>query len=51
MEAFSSGALLGIALNTIYNGETGLLIAILIPTIYYNYKFFKNINKSYGKRR
>lgn len=49
MEAFSSGALVGIALSAIYIGETGLLIAILIPTIYYNYKFFKNIQNERTK--
>jgi hypothetical protein len=43
MKALSAGMLMGITFGAISNGETGLFISLLIPTIYYNYQFFKNI--------
>jgi hypothetical protein len=45
MEAFSSGALAGVLLNTLVSDNITLFIVLLVPTIYYNYKFFKNIKK------
>jgi len=45
MEGLSSGMLVGITLGVILMGEVSLFITLLIPTIYYNYKFFKRISK------
>jgi len=43
LEPVTAGLLFGTLLRVISDGETSLVISLLIPTLYYNYKFFKKI--------
>lgn len=45
MEALSAGLLAGSLLRSIVIGDTSSVLSLLIPTIYYNYQFFKKIFK------
>ena len=45
MESFSSGALVGIMLAMLANGETVTFFSLLIPTIYFNYQFYNRLYK------
>jgi hypothetical protein len=49
MKTLSAGMLMGITLGVLSDGETGLFISLLTPTIYYNYQFFKGLNNERTK--
>jgi hypothetical protein len=44
-EAAGTGALVGIMLAMLANGETVIFFSLLIPTIYFNYRFFNRLYK------
>ena len=44
-EAVLAGGLVGIALAVLVSGYTVVFFSLLIPTIYFNYRFFNRLHK------